>query len=84
MTKLLIVAAIGVLLMVPSVFSYAQARALHCRVPVGAYSGYQNPDGSYSSEADFVRDLHGTPCGVNCTLDARARWARWVRENCIG
>ncbi len=84
MIKLLLIGAMGTLLVVPAAVSNVQARALHCRAPVGSYSAYQNPDGSYPSEADFIRDLRGTPCGVTCTRDANARWARWMRENCVG
>jgi hypothetical protein len=58
----------------------AMAHSLRC-VP-GAYSPYQDPDGTYPSEADFVRDLRGIPCGVNCTRAAEVRWARWAREHC--
>jgi hypothetical protein len=32
-----------------------------------AVSQYQNPDGSYRSLADYVRDVEGTPCGMECT-----------------
>ncbi len=58
----------------------AMAHSMRC-VP-GAYSAYQNPDGTYPSEADFVRDLRGTPCGINCTRAAEARWARWAHYHC--
>lgn len=32
-----------------------------------AFSQYQNPDGSYRSLSDYVRDVEGTPCGMECT-----------------
>jgi hypothetical protein len=35
---------------------------------------YQSPDGSYPSLSDFVRELHGTPCGIECTHRAEIRW----------
>jgi hypothetical protein len=30
-------------------------------------SGYQEPDGTYRSYAGFVRDVNGTPCGIECS-----------------
>jgi len=39
-----------------------------------SYSIYQNPDGSYPSLGNFVRDLNGTPCGIECEKDADRRW----------
>jgi hypothetical protein len=45
--------------------------------PAGASrSSYQGPDGRYDSEADFVRDINGTPCGLQCTLEAQKRWSQ--------
>ncbi len=38
--------------------------------------GNQNLDGSYPSLSDFVRDINGAPCGLNCEHDANKRWAR--------
>lgn len=35
---------------------------------------YQSPDGSYDSYADYIRDLRGRPCGIECTQRAEARW----------
>ncbi len=35
---------------------------------------YQSPDGSYPSYSDFIRDLRGTPCGIECTQHAEVRW----------
>jgi hypothetical protein len=37
--------------------------------------GNQNLDGSYPSLSDFVRDINGAPCGLNCERDANKRWA---------
>lgn len=85
--KRLILLATGALLAVaPAAFSTAQGGTMHCRLARAAvpYGQYQNPDGTYDSEADFVRDLRGTPCGIDCTRAAQARWARWARENCVG
>lgn len=39
-----------------------------------SYSIYQNPDGSYPSLGNFVRDLNGTPCGIECEKEADQRW----------
>jgi hypothetical protein len=30
-------------------------------------SQYQGPHGHYASQSDFIRDLNGTPCGIECT-----------------
>ncbi|MEJ0050286.1 MAG: hypothetical protein WDN02_03570 [Methylovirgula sp.] len=38
--------------------------------------GNQNLDGSYPSLSDFVRDINGAPCGLNCERDANERRAR--------
>jgi hypothetical protein len=85
-SKLLISLATGALLAgAPAASSTAQARPMHCpttaQVP---YSSYQGPDGTYDSEADFVRDLRGIPCGITCTRAAQARWARWAHNHCVG
>jgi hypothetical protein len=40
------------------------------------YSDYQAPGGSYDSPRDFIRDLEGTPCGIDCTQRAQERWSR--------
>lgn len=37
--------------------------------------GYQNPDGSYPSLANVVRDINGTPCGIECQKDVDRRWS---------
>ncbi len=37
--------------------------------------GNQNLDGSYPSLSDFVRDINGAPCGLNCQRDADKRRA---------
>jgi hypothetical protein len=38
------------------------------------YNIYQNPDGSYPSLSNFVRDIEGVPCGIECEKDADRRW----------
>lgn len=30
-------------------------------------SRYQEPDGTYDSYSDYIRDVNGTPCGVECS-----------------
>jgi hypothetical protein len=40
------------------------------------YSIYQGPDGTYESLSDYIRDVEGTPCGMNCTQRAQQRWSR--------
>jgi hypothetical protein len=47
--------------------------------PAHAVSVYQNLNGTYPSLSDFVRDLNGTPCGIECTAHAERRWARESR-----
>lgn len=42
----------------------------------GAYSAYQAPDGSYPSYGDFIQQLDGIPCDIECWSRAQARWAR--------
>jgi hypothetical protein len=27
---------------------------------------YQAPDGTYYSQSDYIRDVNGTPCGLEC------------------
>jgi len=49
----------------------ADAPASHV---AASYSIYQNPDGSYPSLGNFVRDLNGTPCGIECEKEADQRW----------
>jgi hypothetical protein len=40
------------------------------------YDPYQGPHGHYNSLSDYVRDVEGTPCGMNCERAAQERWAR--------
>jgi hypothetical protein len=42
---------------------------------------YQGPRGNYGSEADFTRDVDGTPCGIQCTQRAQKRWARYYARH---
>jgi hypothetical protein len=37
---------------------------------------YQGPRGHYTSVSSYVRDVEGTPCGMNCTRAAQKRWSR--------
>ncbi len=37
---------------------------------------YQGPDGTYASQSDFLGDLNGTPCDMNCTRAAQERWSK--------
>lgn len=30
-------------------------------------SSYQDPDGTYESYAGYIRDVNGTPCGLECS-----------------
>ena len=48
-----------------------------------AYSIRQDPNGHYDSLADFVDDIRGNPCGVQCEHEAWERWARYYREHGI-
>ena len=38
-------------------------------------SHYQQPDGSYDSLSDLVRDVNGTPCGLDCPAPSRIIFA---------
>lgn len=49
--------------------------------PGTRYSIYQNPDGSYPSLSNFVRDINGVPCGVECEADADRRWGVRPQRN---
>jgi hypothetical protein len=55
----------------------SQAHAWRSAGPAQGYSIYQNPDGTYDSMADLSRDIWGVPCGLECTREAQARWARY-------
>jgi hypothetical protein len=44
-------------------------------------SVYQAPGGGYPTLSDFSRDVWGVPCGVECTREAQARWARYYYYN---
>jgi hypothetical protein len=38
-------------------------------------SHYQQPDGTYAALADLVRDVNGTPCGIDCPAPSPVFWA---------
>jgi hypothetical protein len=52
--------------------SMAQTTALDAP----AYGVYQSSQGYYNSEADFVRSINGTPCGMRCMGEAQAHWSQ--------
>jgi hypothetical protein len=69
--------AVGAALFLGMAFSTA-SQAQEWRYRYQAYPDvYQNPDGTYDSLADLSRDVWGVPCGIECTRDAQARWARY-------
>ena len=37
-------------------------------------SHYQQPDGTYDQVSDLVRDVNGTPCGIDCPAPSRVIW----------
>jgi hypothetical protein len=80
--KLLILLATGALF---ASAPAAMAHPMRCEriTNVAPYSAYQGPDGTYNSYADYIRDVNGTPCGQNCSLQAQARWAM-MRDHCAG
>ncbi|QAY95016.1 hypothetical protein CWB41_04120 [Methylovirgula ligni] len=47
-------------------------------------SHYQQPDGTYDSVSDFVRDVNGTPCGIDCPAPSRVIWASPPSYVCPG
>jgi hypothetical protein len=72
-SKLLILLATSALLAtISTVSSTAQPRyAPRCRIVspglVVQTSRYQEPNGTYDSYSDYIRDVNGTPCGVECS-----------------
>jgi hypothetical protein len=76
-SKFLVLLATASLLVAASATpSAAHWRALRCRIVssgvVVQTSGYQEPDGTYESYSDFIRDVNGTPCGIECTRPWRS------------
>lgn len=67
---LVLLATAGLLTAAAATPSAAHWRASHCRIVSSGLviqtSGYQDPDGTYESYSDFIRDVNGTPCGVEC------------------
>jgi hypothetical protein len=65
---------LGVVAAAPSM---AQKRAVQTDAYAATYyTPYQGPHGHYNSLSDYVRDVEGTPCGMNCERDAQERWAQ--------
>ncbi len=73
--KSALVAAAGCLAI--AVSTPSQAQDGRYANPAPYYDAYQNPDGTYDSLADLGRDIRGTPCGIECTQRAQARWAHY-------
>jgi hypothetical protein len=42
----------------------------------GSPSAYQLPDGSYPTYGDFIEELDGVPCDMNCRANAQKNWSR--------
>jgi hypothetical protein len=64
--------------------SYAQSPTAHPGYapgqPVNPYINRRGPDGTYDSLADFISDIRGRPCGIQCTQEAWARWAAYYHR----
>lgn len=76
MKSLKLLSAAAMLFFIPAANSYAASftDGTSQVAAASSYSIYQNPDGSYPSLSNFVRDLNGTPCGIECERDADQRW----------
>lgn len=42
----------------------------------GSPSAYQLPDGSYPTYGDFIQELDGVPCDIECRANAQKNWSR--------
>jgi hypothetical protein len=42
---------------------------------VGSPSAYQLPDGSYPTYGDFIQELDGVPCDIDCRARAQKNWS---------
>jgi hypothetical protein len=66
----------------------AHSRHPHCVVTgpglILKMSHYQQPDGTYDSVSDLVRDVNGTPCGIDCPAPSRVLWASPPSYACPG
>jgi hypothetical protein len=76
-SKLLVLLATAALLAASATPSAAHPRyAPRCHLTnpglVVQTSGYQEPNGTYDSYSDYVRDVNGTPCGIECTRPWRS------------
>lgn len=73
---LILLATAGLLAAASATPSAAHWRGPRCRIVypglVVQTSRYQEPDGTYNSYSDFVRDVNGTPCGVECSRPWRS------------
>jgi hypothetical protein len=70
-SKLLILLASGAILAAATPSSAQPRYAPRCRIVspglVLQTSSYKEPDGTYESYSDYIRDVNGTPCGVECS-----------------
>ena len=76
----LLLTAAGMLLATSVAPSVAQPGQSCHPVPAGpgvVFKGYQyqQPDGTYDNVSDLVRDVNGTPCGVDCPAPSAVFWA---------
>lgn len=73
---LILLATAGILAAGSATPSAAHWRGPHCRITYPGLilqtSRYQEPDGTYDSFSDFIRDVNGTPCGVECSRPWRS------------
>jgi hypothetical protein len=76
MKSLKLLSAASMLFFIHAANSYAASFATDATASQATqrYSIYQNPDGSYPSLSNLVRDVEGTPCGIECEQDADRRW----------
>jgi hypothetical protein len=77
-SKFLVLLAAAGLLAAASAASAQLRYAPRCRIVspslVLQTSSYKEPDGTYESYSGYIRDVNGTPCGVECSRP----WAQRV------
>lgn len=82
----LVLFAAGALLAVSATPSFAQPgpRCVPAPGPMVVLKGsqYQQPDGTYNNVSDLVRDVNGTPCGVDCPAPSAVFWASGPSYTC--
>lgn len=58
----------------PAISSENTAQFYYIYPPDIMAGQYQGPNGEYANLSDLTRAVNGTPCGVECTHQARMHW----------